>query len=155
MYCRKCGTKLPSKSKYCPDCGEDVIYVEAQSYATLYANAKQRANQKVNNNKRNHKLGTLKNPYVIPALGSSIIAFIMGIFPYPPSWGLGTSTWYMALILLVALLADYHCTKARQVNRLFDIRYRYKVKPQYVTIATAFSGTTTLVALYALAMLAF
>lgn len=154
MYCRKCGAKLPSKSKFCPDCGEDVIYIEAQSYSQLYANAKQRATGK-KDTRRAKKLAELKNPYVVPALGSSIVAFIMGIFPYPPTWGLGTSTWYMALILLVALLADYHCTKARQVNRLYDIKYRYKVKPNQITFATFFSGTTTLVAIYALMMLAF
>lgn len=153
MYCRKCGAKLNDKARFCDSCGESVVLVKQRSdvekfQAKLAQEEEQKAKEK--KTKREQKLAELKNPYVIPAFGTALIAFGLGIFPWPPEWGVGTSLWMRILILVIALLSAYHSRKARQVNQAYEIRYRYKVQPKFVTVATVLSSLTTVVALFAL-----
>lgn len=155
MYCRKCGAKLSDTAKFCDSCGEAVVVVKQRSDAQKYAqrNEEQKAKKEKaerKKRKREKKLDDLKNPYVIPAIGTAILAFGLGIFPWPSSWGVGTSLWMRILIFVIALLSDYYCTKSRQVNRLYNIQYRYQVKLKVVTTATVLAGVTTVVALFAL-----
>ena len=56
------------------------------------------------------------------------------------------------LILVVALLSDYHCTQARRVNNMYYTQYRYKVQPNLVNTATTIAVITTIVALFSLFM---
>lgn len=151
IYCRKCGAKLNDSAKFCDSCGEEVKQVKQRSDAQKY---EERQKEDANKNKKKVKqekiLEELKNPYVIPALGTAILAFGLAIFPWPASWGVGTSLWMRILILLIALLSDYHCTKSRQVNNLYNIQYRYRVQPRLVNIATGLATFTTAVALFAL-----
>lgn len=154
MYCRKCGSKMDNNSKYCSKCGEEVKYVKQRTDAQRFED--KRKEEKENNkkgNKKQSRTDTIKNPYVIPAFGSALLAFLLAIFPWPQSWGIGTSLWMRILILVIALLASYHTTKSKQVNRLFDIKYGYMVKPKLVTAATVLSVTTLVVALYSLFMM--
>lgn len=158
MYCRKCGEKLNDKAKYCDNCGEKVIILKQKSDNEKYEELRIQEQEKAEKiekkkTKRQKKLDALKNPYVKPALGTAIIAFGLGIFPWPPSWGVGTSLWMRILILIIALLSDYHCTKSRQVNRLYNIQYRYEVQPNIVKVSSILSGLTTVVALFALVMM--
>ncbi|WP_028041803.1 zinc-ribbon domain-containing protein [Candidatus Stoquefichus massiliensis] len=146
MYCRKCGAKLNDTAKFCDSCGEAVIVVKQRSDSQKYEERQTKETKK----KSQQKIEELKNPYVIPALGTAILAFGLAIFPWPVSWGIGTSLWMRILILLIALLSDYHCTKSRQVNNLYNIQYRYRVQPQLVTTATVLATLTTAVALFAL-----
>lgn len=146
MYCRKCGAKLNDAAKFCDSCGEAVIVVKQRSDSQKYEERQTKETKK----KSQQKIEELKNPYVIPALGTAILAFGLAIFPWPVSWGIGTSLWMRILILLIALLSDYHCTKSRQVNNLYNIQYRYRVQPQLVTTATVLATLTTAVALFAL-----
>lgn len=151
MYCRKCGAKLNETAKFCDSCGEEVKQVKQRTDAQKYdERRKEDAKKKKNKAKKEQPLEELKNPYVIPALGAAIVAFGLAIFPWPASWGVGTSLWMRILILLIALLSDYHCTKSRQVNNLYNIQYRYRVQPQLVTVATVLATFTTVVALFAL-----
>lgn len=157
MYCRKCGAKISDKAKFCDNCGKEVVIVkqrtDSQKYDELREKKQQEKIKKENKKtKREKKLDKLKNPYVIPAFGTAIIAFGLGMFPWPVSWGVGTSLWMRILILVIALLSDYHCTKSRQVNRLYNIQYRYQVQPSLVKVASILSGVTTAVALFALFM---
>lgn len=151
MYCRKCGAKLNETAKFCDSCGEEVKQVKQRTDAQKYdERQKEDAKKKKNKAKKEQTLEELKNPYVIPALGTAILAFGLAIFPWPISWGVGTSLWMRILILLIALLSDYHCTKSRQVNNLYNIQYRYRVQPRLVTVATVLATFTTAIALFAL-----
>lgn len=153
MYCRKCGTKINDTAKFCDSCGESVKIVKQRSDVEKFQDKlEQEEKNKQPKTKKQKKLTDLKNPYVIPALGTAIIAFGLGIFPWPVSWGVGTSLWMRILILVVALLSAYHSRKARQVNKAYEIRYRYQVQPKFVTTATVLSSLTTMVALFALVM---
>lgn len=151
MYCRKCGTKINDKAKFCDSCGDKVVIVRQRSEVEKYqAKLAQEENNK--KTKKQKKLASLKNPYVIPALGTAVIAFTLGMFPWPASWGVGTSLWMRIIILIVALLSSYHSRKARQVNRVYQIKYRYEVQPKQVKVATTLSSLTAVVALFALVM---
>lgn len=151
MYCRKCGTKISDTAKFCDSCGEGVRIVRQRSDVEKFQDKlEQEQADKEPKTKKEKKLMDLKNPYVIPAFGTALIAFGLGIFPWPASWGVGTSLWMRILILVVALLSAYHSRKARQVNKAYEIRYRYQVQPKFVTTATVLSSITTIVALFAL-----
>lgn len=158
MYCRKCGAKISDKAKFCDSCGEAVVIVKQRSDAQRVKDLKEES-KKVDTKKshkelkREKKLEGLKNPYVYPALGTAILAFGLGMFPYPQSWGIGTALWMRILILVVALLSDYHCIQARRVNNMFYNQYRYKVQPQHVNTATGLAVITTIVALFSLFMM--
>lgn len=148
MFCRKCGSKIKDTAKFCDVCGEKVVIVKQRTDVQKYDDYKEKENSK--KTKRELKLEKLKNPYIIPAFATAIIAFGLGIFPWPRSWGIGTSLWMKIIILLVALLSDYHCTKAKQINRMYEIQYRFKVKPKILKTATILASLTTIVALFAL-----
>ena len=130
MFCRKCGGKLTTVAKFCDRCGEQVVLVEQQ----------------------NDKEETvdLKNPYVTPALALALIAFTLGMFPYPPTWEIGTSLPMRIIILGLAMLSSYHSRKARQVNRMYHLQHQRQVKPGLVKIATVLSAITAMVALFTL-----
>jgi uncharacterized membrane protein len=156
MYCRKCGSKINEQAKFCDSCGTSVVKVKQRSEVDKFqAKLAQEEEQKQTKNKSNKQRvrEELKNPYVIPALGTAIISFVLGIFPWPSSWGIGTSLWMRILILIVALLSAYHCRRARQVNKMYQIKYRYEIQPTHVKVATILSSLTTLVALFALVMI--
>ena len=156
MYCRKCGSKINDKAKFCDSCGEEVVKVKQRSDVQRFKDrqAEEALEKEVKKSKRElkreKKLEGLKNPYVIPALGAAIVAFTLGIFPYPKAWGIGTSLWLRIVILVIALLADYHCVQARRVNNMYYTQYRYKVQPKQVNVATTLAVITTMVALFSL-----
>jgi uncharacterized Zn finger protein (UPF0148 family) len=152
MYCRKCGAKLSDTAKFCDSCGEEVKVIKQRSDSQKYEERQKNDQSKESKKKikQDQKIDELKNPYVIPALGTAILAFGLAIFPWPISWRIGTSLWMRIAILLIALLSDYHCTKSRQVNNLYHIQYRYRVQPQLVKTATILATLTTVVALFAL-----
>ena len=149
MYCRKCGSKINEQAKFCDNCGAEVLKVKQRSDAQKYEDKikQEKSSQKKKTEKTDDGL---KNPYVIPALSTAIIAFTLAIFPWPVSWKVGTSLWMRIIILLIALLSDYHCTKSRQVNNLYRIQYQYQVQPKLVTTATVLATLTTAAALFAL-----
>lgn len=148
MYCRKCGAKLNDTAKFCDSCGEATKTVKQRSDSQKYADRKEKKMRKKTAYEK--EIENLKNPYVTIAFITALIAFGLGIFPWPVSWQIGTSLWMRILILIIALLSDYHCTKAKQVNRLYDFKYCYQIKPKMVTTATVMSSLTTAVALFAL-----
>ena len=151
MYCRKCGAKISDTAKFCDGCGEEIKQVKQRSNTQKYEDRKKEESQQPKKQKKpDQKLEDLKNPYIIPALGTAILAFGLAIFPWPVAWGVGTSLWMRIAIVLIALLSDYHCTKSRQVNNLYNIQYRYRVQPQLVTVATVLATFTTAVGLFAL-----
>lgn len=152
MYCRKCGARINEKAQFCDHCGEKVVVVKQRNDSQKYADRKmeEKKSKKESPKKRNRKEEELKNPYVIPALGSGILAFILAVFPWPVSWKIGTSIWMRIIIVVLALLSDYHCTKARQMNNLYRIKYNYEVQPGVVKVATAIATFVTIVSMFAL-----
>ena len=54
------------------------------------------------------------------------------------------------IILVIALLSDYHCTKARQMNNMYWNQYRYKVQENTVKVATVLAVITTMAAMFSL-----
>ncbi len=150
MYCRKCGSTINEKAKFCDSCGEEVKILRQRSDTQKFEEMNKNKTKKVKKDKREEKYKDLKNPYIIPALGTAVIAFSLAIFPWPVSWGVGTSLWMRIAIVLIVLLSDYHCTKARQMNNLYSIQYNYLVQPQLLKVATTLSVITTIVAMFAL-----
>jgi ABC-type transport system involved in cytochrome bd biosynthesis, fused ATPase and permease components len=152
LYCRKCGKKISDQAKFCADCGTAVVKVKQRSDAEKFdeIRAKKVALKQQNKTQIAPEYSDLKNPYVIPALSTAIIAFALGIFPWPPALGIGTSLWMRILIFVIALLSSYHSMKAKQVNRLYQLKYNYEIKSKYVKIATILSTITLMVALFSL-----
>lgn len=137
MYCRKCGAHINEKAQFCEKCGTKVVIMQQEKPLEKKVKPKIK----------------LKNPYLIPGVVIAIIAFGLGIFPWPREWQIGTSLWMRILILALALVADYCCTKAKQLNRLYHIQYKQEVKPKLLNGAYILSGITTVVALFALFMM--
>lgn len=151
MYCRKCGEQISDKAKFCDSCGESIVLVKQRDDAEKVRDKAKNSKKKTKH--KEEKTETLNNPYVSPAIGSAVLAFILGIFPWPADWEIGTSLWMRILILVLALLGSYHSTKARQMNRLFDIKHHQEVQPKAVKVATGLSSVTLVVALFALFMM--
>lgn len=150
MYCRKCGEKIADNVSKCPKCGTEVILVKQRSYQEKYDEAKKL--EKNNKGKVNKKENMIENRYISFAVVTSIFAFILSIIPWPSSWGIGTSLWMKIIILIVALLADYHCVKAKQIDT-----YNIKNTKNYngtpvLTIATFLAIITTLVSTFSIFM---
>ena len=141
MFCRKCGEKLNPDAKFCDHCGEQVVLLEQQS---------DNEEIELETKKEDEVSANLKNPYVLPAFYTALVAFTLGMFPYPHSWGIGTSLPMRIIILLIALLSSYHCRKARQVNRMYQLQNLERVRPGLTKAATVISTITAMVALFTL-----
>lgn len=87
MYCRKCGAKMSDTARFCDSCGEEVKKVRQRSDTQKYEERKIEDAKQSKSKKSKHEkaLEELKNPYVIPALGTAILAFGLAIFPWPIS----------------------------------------------------------------------
>ena len=107
MYCRKCGNPIDNKTVFCKICGEKIIKLDKKSYEEKYLEKNAKSDLK-----KQDKYCDLKNPYVIPAITVSCIGFILGVFPYPAAWEVGTSLWLSVVILVFALLGAYHSVKS-------------------------------------------
>ncbi len=55
-------------------------------------------------------------------------------------------------VVVFALLADYHCTKAKQVNNLLYGKYGFRIQENTVKIVNIFAIIVTIVGLFALFM---
>lgn len=141
MYCRKCGSHLRENAKFCDHCGESIVVIKPKGNMWKYGKQ-----EKI----KEEKLKSLKNPYVIPAIITAVIAFGLGIFPWPKSWQIGTSFWMKLTILVIALLSDYHCTKSKQVNRLYQIQYSYEIMPRALKTAAILAIITTFAATFSI-----
>ena len=139
MYCRKCGNPIDNKTVFCKICGEKIIKLEQKSYEEKYLEKNAKSDLK-----KQDKYCDLKNPYVIPAITVSCIGFILGVFPYPAAWEVGTSLWLSVVILVFALLG----VKATQVNRFYAQKYCYTIKEKTVKVARILSTVTILADLF-------
>ncbi|MCD8027748.1 MAG: zinc-ribbon domain-containing protein [Erysipelotrichaceae bacterium] len=148
MYCRKCGKKIDDKAIFCDKCGEKVITVKQRSYSEKYNEKRKQEKSKYSKKKQENE--ELKNPYVFAAFITSVVATVLSFFPWPSSWSIGTSMWMRIVILVIALLSDYHSVKAHQVNNLYSKEYDYKVQPRMLSIATFLGVFITIIALFSI-----
>lgn len=149
MYCRKCGMKISDSSKFCDHCGTEVIKVKQKSYSEKYNEKKSK--------EKSHKVSKLqkhldiKNPYISAALFASVVAFILAFFPWNYiSKGIGTSLPMRIAVVCFALLADYHVTKAKQVNNLIYSKHGVRLKENVVSLTNFLSIFITVIGLFAL-----
>ena len=153
MYCRKCGLEIKDTAKFCDHCGEKVIRVEQKSYAEKYSeNKKKDKDEKViKEHERMLKHKDEKNPYVAAALFATVIAVVLTLFPWNLiGSGIGTSLPMRIAIVVFALLADYHVTKAKQTNNLIFSKYGFRIKENVVSVVNVFAVFTTVVGMFAL-----
>lgn len=144
MYCRKCGARISMNAVFCESCGAEVVKVDENKCT------KENKNKK---SKREKKLENLKNKDILPGTIFSILAFLIAIFPYQKSWGIGTSLWLRIIILILALIGAYFTTRAKKLNNLYEIQYKYQVKPNLVKVSYILSTITIIASLFAFIML--
>lgn len=131
MYCNNCKEKLPAQAQFCGQCGTRVVKEEKVEM------------------KRSVDEG-VSTPYTWIAFASALGALGLGLFPWPKSWGVGTSTWMMLLILGLSLVSYYFVLQA---NKFIKTKKDQEIKTRDLKLIkfSKFSATlTTLVALAAL-----
>ena len=93
----------------------------------------------------------IKNPYISAALFASVVAFVLAFFPWNYiSNGIGTSLPMRIAIVSFALLADYHVTKAKQVNNLIYSKHGVRLRENVVSLTNFLSIFITIIGLFAL-----
>ena len=151
MYCRNCGAVLKVSAKFCDSCGSEVIKVEQRSYAQKYNDNKIKQKMSKKDIERMEKHRDEKNPYIGAALFASVLALILAIVPWNYFGdGIGTSLPMRIVIVVFALLGDYHVTKAKQVNNLIYSKYGFRIKANIVSLANCLSIFVTVIGLFAL-----
>ncbi len=149
MNCRKCGHIINDSAQYCDNCGEKVIVVKQKSYDEKYRENKSKQRSDVNKKMEKHK--DEKNPYILAALFATSVSLICTFFPWNIiKAGIGMSLPMRIIIVIFALLGDYHSTKAKQVNNLIYSQYGFRIKPNVVKIVNYLSILATIMGLYAL-----
>lgn len=165
MYCRKCGKKLDKIVTRCPYCGTDVIEVKQKSYAQQYEENKQKEKELAKSTPASYpkEVGFRENNYHPYAVGTALSALILAIFPWPKSWGVGTSLWMRIIVLIVALMAVYNCVKANQIcnyNKSQVTKYNrrnpktqvYYEKPKSLTLANGIAIVVAMLTTFSLFM---
>lgn len=166
MYCRKCGKEIDRHLTRCPHCGTDVVEVRQRSYAQKYEEEKKSSTPYKTVKQASDypkDAGIRDNRYLSPAIVTAFSAFILAWFPWPKSWGIGTSLWMRILIILLALLSLYHSVKANQIinyNLSQAKKYNQRhpknqisyTKPGMLRIANVLAILTVLISTFALFM---
>lgn len=151
MYCRKCGAQISDSAKFCDNCGSEIIKIKQKCYADKYKENKTKQDGKSTEQKRMEKHKDEKNPYISAAFIACMIALGLSIMPWNLiGEGIGTSLPMRIIIVVFALLADYHVTKAKQVNNLLYSKYGFRIKANVVSAVNGVSIFVTVIALFAL-----
>jgi len=156
IYCRKCGAELKDSAKFCDSCGAEVIKVKQRSYQEKYDDNKKKMKVQTRSKKEQERMEKHKNernPYVGAALFATIVAFVLAVFPWSYiDENLGTSLGMRIAVVVFALLADYHCTKAKQTNNLIYSRYGFRIQENTIKVVNVFAVFVTIIGLFALFM---
>lgn len=149
IYCRKCGAQLKDNAKFCDSCGCEVVKIKQISYADQYK-AKKHANRSTTLQKYTQKKDE-KNPYIAASMIAVMMALILVMFPWNLiGKGIGTSLPMRIAVIILALLGDYHITKAKQVNNLIFSKYGYRVKENIVSFINVIAVFVTIMGMFAL-----
>ncbi len=158
MYCRKCGKKISDHAQFCDHCGAEVVIVPQQSYADKYKENKKKAKSQTKQTseqkkKQQEKYKYAKNPYIAASLFASIVSLACAIFPWNLiGEGIGTSLPMRIIVVVFALLGDYHATKAKQTNRYLKNRYGFEIQVNAMKLGYYLSIIMTIMGLFALFM---
>lgn len=156
IYCRKCGVELKDSAKFCDNCGAEVVIVKQRSYQEKYDEDKEKRKRKDYSKKdleRMEKHKDEKNPYIGAALFAAVMAFILSVFPWSLiGENIGTSLGMRIVVVVFALLADYHCTKAKQTNNLLYSRYGFRIREDTLKVVNVLAVCMTVISLFALFM---
>ena len=154
MYCRKCGAEIKETSKFCDNCGCEVVKVKQVSYAEKYNENKKKSKKQAQSNKEQERMmkhKDEKNPYIAASLFATVVAIVLAMFPCNLlGSGIGTSLPMRIAIVVFALLADYHVTKAKQVNNLIFSKYGFRIKSNVVSMVNVLSVFVTIMGMFAL-----
>lgn len=149
IYCRKCGAQLKNNAKFCDSCGCEVVKIKQISYSDQYK-AKKHANRSTTLQKSTQKKDE-KNPYIAASMVAVMMALILAMFPWNLiGKGIGTSLPMRIAVIILALLGDYHITKAKQVNNLIFSKYGYRVKENIVSFINVIAVFVTIMGMFAL-----
>ena len=153
MYCRKCGAEIKETSKFCDNCGCEVVKVKQVSYAEKYNENKKKSKKQAQSNKEQERMmkhKDEKNPYIAASLFATVVAIVLAMFPWNLlGSGIGTSLPMRIAIVVFALLADYHVTKAKQVNNLIFSKYGFRIKSNVVSMVNVLSVFVTIMGMFA------
>ena len=159
MYCRKCGAKFDNHLIKCPKCGTEVLEVKQISYDQKYREAKEKEkeNRELQKVEYPKEAGIKENPNLNFAIVTSIGTFLFSMIPWPKSWGIGSALWMRILVLVLSLMAIYHCVRATQIcnynkkqgeayNKKHPQAKIYCEKPAMLTLASILATATFLLA---------
>lgn len=157
MYCRKCGAKIDDHAQFCEHCGTEVVIVPQKSYAQKYQEQKHQKKSQDKQNKTQQKQQAkhqdVKNPYIGASLFAALISLICAVFPWNfIGSGIGTSLAMRIIIVVFALLGDYHATKAKQTNRYIKQKYGFEIQVNAMKLGYYLSVIMTIMGLFALFM---
>ena len=157
MYCRKCGAKIDDHAQFCEHCGTEVVIVPQKSYAQKYQEQKHQKKSQDKQNKTQQKQQAkhqdVKNPYIGASLFAALISLICAVFPWNLiGSGIGTSLAMRIIIVVFALLGDYHATKAKQTNRYIKQKYGFEIQVNAMKLGYYLSVIMTIMGLFALFM---
>lgn len=158
MYCRKCGAKIKDTAQFCDECGAEVILIQQKSYSEKYKESKELSkkrakDQSYQEQKKRDKYKDIKNPYIAASLLSALIAFLCAIFPWNIIGdGIGTSLPMRIIVVVLALLGDYHATKAKQMNNYIKKQYGFEIQSHALKLGYFLSVFMTVIGLFALFM---
>ncbi len=85
MYCRKCGAEIKETSKFCDNCGCEVVKVKQVSYAEKYNENKKKSKNQAQSNKEQERMmkhKDEKNPYIAASLFATVVAIVLAMFPW-------------------------------------------------------------------------
>lgn len=154
MYCRKCGAEIKDSSKFCDNCGTEVVKVKQVSYDEKYKENKKKNKERTQAMKEEERMKAHKdekNPYIGAALVATSVAIVLAMFPWNfIGSGIGASLPMRIAVVVFALLADYHITKAKQVNNLIFSKYGFRIKPNVVSMVNVISVFVTIMGMFAL-----
>lgn len=158
MYCRKCGKKIRDHAQFCDYCGTEVVIIPQKSYADKYKESKKTAKSQAHQTsqqqkKQQEKHKDAKNPYIAASLFASIVSLVCAIFPWNLiGEGIGTSLPMRIIVVVFALLGDYHATKAKQTNRYLKNKYGFEIQVNAMKLGYYLSVIMTIMGLFALFM---
>ena len=124
-----------------------------QEFNSIDENKKKSKNQAQSNKEQERmmKHKDEKNPYIAASLFATVVAIVLAMFPWNVvGSGIGTSLPMRIAIVVFALLADYHVTKAKQVNNLIFSKYGFRIKSNVVSMVNVLSVFVTIMGMFAL-----
>ena len=130
----------------------------SKSYADKYKENKKKTKSQAHQTsqqqkKQQEKHKDAKNPYIAASLFAAIVSLVCAIFPWNfIGEGIGTSLPMRIIVVVFALLGDYHATKAKQTNHYLKNKYGFEIQVNAMKLGYYLSVIMTIMGLFALFM---